>query len=61
MEEMLEKLLLRSAERLRSERLLRRKIQNVEARCDLFLLNKGKSWALRIGTCGGLFAKGQAE
>jgi hypothetical protein len=43
MEEMLEKLLLRSAERLRSERLLRRKIQNVEARCDLFLLNKGKS------------------
>ena len=42
MDEMLEKLLLEPAERLRSEKELRRKIQNVEALRDLFLSNRGK-------------------
>ncbi len=40
MDEMLEKLLLEPAERLRSEKELRRKIQNVEALRDLFLSNR---------------------
>jgi len=42
MDEMLEKLLLEPAERLRDERELRRKIQNVEALRDLFLSNREK-------------------
>ncbi len=42
MDEMLEKLLLEPAERLRSEKELRRKIQNVEALRDLFLSNREK-------------------
>ena len=42
MDELLEKLLLQPAERLRSERVLRRKIQNVEALRDLFLSNREK-------------------
>ena len=42
MDEMLEKLLLEPAERLRSEKQLRRKIQNVEALRDLFLSNREK-------------------
>ena len=42
MDEMLEKLLLRPAERLRGEKKLRRKIQNVEALRDLFLSNREK-------------------
>lgn len=42
MDELLEKLLLRPAERLRGERELRRKIQNVEALRDLFLSNREK-------------------
>ena len=42
MDEMLEKLLLEPAERLRGERELRRKIQNVEALRDLFLSNREK-------------------
>ena len=42
MDEMLEKLLLEPAERLRGEKELRRKIQNVEAWRDLFLSNRGK-------------------
>ncbi len=42
MDEMLEKLLLGPAERLRSEKELRRKIQNVEALRDLFLSNREK-------------------
>jgi glutamyl-tRNA reductase len=42
MDEMLEKLLLEPAERLRGERELRRKIQNVEALRDLFLTNREK-------------------
>src|SRR5207249_3476576 len=41
-DEMLEKLLLEPAERLRSEKELRRKIQNVEALRDLFLSNREK-------------------
>src|SRR5437660_395656 len=42
MDEMLEKLLLEPAERLRGERELRRKIQNVEALRDLFLSYREK-------------------
>jgi len=42
MDEMLEKLLLKPAERLRGEKKLRRKIQNVEALRDLFLSNREK-------------------
>ena len=42
MDEMLEKLLLEPAERLRGEKQLRRKIQNVEALRDLFLSNREK-------------------
>ncbi len=42
MDEILEKLLLEPAERLRSEKELRRKIQNVEALRDLFLSNREK-------------------
>jgi glutamyl-tRNA reductase len=42
MDELLEKLLLQPAERLRGERVLRRKIQNVEALRDLFLSNREK-------------------
>jgi glutamyl-tRNA reductase len=43
MDELLEKLLLEPAERLRGEKELRRKIQNVEALRDLFLSNREKS------------------
>jgi glutamyl-tRNA reductase len=42
MEEMLEKFLVQPAERLRDERELRRKIQNVEALRDLFLSDRDK-------------------
>jgi len=42
MDEMLEKLLLEPAQRLRGEKELRRKIQNVEALRDLFLANREK-------------------
>lgn len=42
MEEMMEKLLLEPAERLRSERHLRRKIQDIEALRDLFLPHREK-------------------
>ena len=42
MGELLEKLLLEPAERLRGEKELRRKIQNVEALRDLFLSNREK-------------------
>jgi hypothetical protein len=42
MGELLEKLLLEPAERLRGEKVLRRKIQNVEALRDLFLSNREK-------------------
>lgn len=42
MDELLEKLLLQPAERLRGEKELRRKIQNVEALRDLFLSNREK-------------------
>lgn len=42
MDEMVEKLLLEPAERLRGEKELRRKIQNVEALRDLFLSNREK-------------------
>ena len=42
MDDLLEKLLLQPAERLRGERELRRKIQNVEALRDLFLSNREK-------------------
>jgi hypothetical protein len=42
MEEVLEKFLVQPAERLREERELRRKIQNVEALRDLFLPNREK-------------------
>ena len=42
MDEMLEKLLLEPAERLRGERELRRKIQNVEALREVFLSNREK-------------------
>jgi glutamyl-tRNA reductase len=42
MDDLLEKLLLQPAERLRGERELRRKIQNVEALRDLFLRDKDK-------------------
>ena len=42
MDEMLEKLLLEPAERLRSEKELRRKIQNVDVLRDLFLSNREK-------------------
>jgi glutamyl-tRNA reductase len=42
MDELLEKLLLEPAERLRGEKELRRKIQNVEALRDLFLSNREK-------------------
>jgi glutamyl-tRNA reductase len=42
MEEMLEKFLIQPAERLRDERELRRKIQNVEALRDLFLSDREK-------------------
>jgi glutamyl-tRNA reductase len=43
MDELLEKLLLAPAERLRGEKELRRKIQNVEALRDLFLSNREKT------------------
>jgi glutamyl-tRNA reductase len=43
MDDMLERLLLEPAERLRGERDLRRKVQNVEALRDLFLPNREKS------------------
>ena len=43
MDELLEKLLLEPAQRLRGEKELRRKIQNVEALRDLFLSRGGKS------------------
>jgi glutamyl-tRNA reductase len=43
MDELLDKLLVEPAERLRSERELRRKLQNVEALRDLFLSNREKS------------------
>src|SRR3989440_3667519 len=43
MDEMLEKLLLEPAERLRGEKELRRKIQNVEALRDLFLSSREKT------------------
>src|SRR3984893_8382552 len=42
MDELLEKLLLEPAQRLRGEKELRRKIQNVEALRDLFLANREK-------------------
>jgi len=42
MDELLEKLLVQPAERLRGEKELRRKIQNVEALRDLFLSNREK-------------------
>jgi len=42
MDEMLEKLLLEPAQRLRGEKDLRRKIQDVEALRDLFLANREK-------------------
>jgi len=42
MDEMLEKVLLEPAQRLRGEKELRREIQNVEALRDLFLLNRGR-------------------
>ena len=42
MGELLEKLLLEPAERLRGEKELRRKIQNIEALRDLFLSNREK-------------------
>jgi hypothetical protein len=42
MDDLLEKLLLQPAERLRGERELRRKIQSVEALRDLFLRDKEK-------------------
>jgi hypothetical protein len=42
MDELLEKLLVEPAERLRGERALRRKIQNVEALRDLFLSDRDK-------------------
>jgi glutamyl-tRNA reductase len=42
MDELLEKLLVEPAERLRGERQLRRKIQNVEALRDLFLSGREK-------------------
>jgi glutamyl-tRNA reductase len=42
MDELLDKLLVEPAERLRGEKELRRKIQNVEALRDLFLSKKGK-------------------
>ena len=43
MDEMVESLLLEPAQRLRGERDLRRKIQNIEALRDLFLSNREKS------------------
>jgi glutamyl-tRNA reductase len=43
MDELLDKLLLEPAQRLRGERQLRRKIQNVEALRDLFLPDREKS------------------
>jgi hypothetical protein len=43
MDELLDKLLLQPAERLRGERELRRKIQNVEALRALFLSDRSKS------------------
>jgi glutamyl-tRNA reductase len=42
MDDLLEKLLVEPAQRLRGERELRRKIQNVEALRDLFLSNREK-------------------
>jgi glutamyl-tRNA reductase len=42
MDDLLEKLLVAPAERLRGEKELRRKIQNVEALRDLFLSNREK-------------------
>jgi hypothetical protein len=42
MDELLEKLLVQPAERLRGEKELRRKIQNVEALRDLFLSKEDK-------------------
>jgi len=56
------KLLLGPAERLRGEKELRRKIQNVEALRDLFLFERGEAVRiLRIGTRGSMLAKWQAE
>ncbi|HEX2666256.1 MAG TPA: hypothetical protein VHM93_25730, partial [Candidatus Acidoferrum sp.] len=43
MDQMLESLLLEPAERLRGEKDLRRKVQNVEALRDLFLANRERS------------------
>jgi hypothetical protein len=43
MDELLDKILVEPAERLRGEREVRRKIQNVEALRDLFLSNREKS------------------
>jgi glutamyl-tRNA reductase len=43
MDELLEKLLVEPAERLRTEKELRRKIQNVEALRDLFLSRREKA------------------
>jgi glutamyl-tRNA reductase len=43
MDEMLEKLILEPAQRLRGEKELRRKIQNVEALRDLFLSKQEKN------------------
>jgi glutamyl-tRNA reductase len=43
MDELLEKLLVEPAERLRSEKELRRKIQSVEALRDLFLSRREKA------------------
>ena len=43
MDDILESLLLEPAQRLRGEKDLRRKVQNVEALRDLFLSNRGKS------------------
>jgi glutamyl-tRNA reductase len=43
MDDMLEKLILEPAQRLRGEKELRRKIQNVEALRDLFLNGREKS------------------
>jgi hypothetical protein len=42
MDELLEKMLMQPAEKLRSEKKLRKKIQNVDALRDLFLTDKDK-------------------
>jgi len=62
MDEMLEKVLLEPAQRLRGEKELRRKIQNVEALRDLFSFESGEAVRiLRIGTRGSMLAKWQAQ